>query len=400
MRTPVLIIGGGLIGSAMALALANAGLGVTLIEAKLRRDQLSPTFDGRTSAIAAASVKVLESIGVWQTLDDMCAITDIRVCEHGGQHYVHYDHRKAGGEPFGYIIENRLLRAALWRAVDAKPRIRVIEPDSLAAYEADNTGVRATLASGQELRCELLLMADGKFSKSRTLAGIEPRITEYGQTAIVATIHHSKPHNGLALENFMPQGPFAVLPMTGNRSNIVWSESHAMAAHLLTLSDDELIAEIRKRMGDYLGDITQLGLRHSYPLMLIQAEAHIAPRVALIGDAGHGIHPIAGQGVNLGYRDVAVLAEMIIEQARLGLDIGADSLLKTYARRRKPDIGSMSAATDALNRLFSNHNPLLHHARDVGLGAVEQMPRLKGFFMRRAMGLGGDIPKMMRGEAV
>lgn len=400
MQHPILIIGGGLVGSAMALALAKAGLSVNLIEAKTRADQLAPAFDGRTSAIAAASVKVLESIGIWQTLDDTCPITDIRVCESGGKHYVHYDHREADGVPFGHIVENRLLREVLYDAVDAQENITVYEPDSLKSYEITSAGARATLSSGKTLTTSLILMADGKFSKSRALAGIEPRITEYGQTAIVASIAHSEPHNGLALENFMPAGPFAVLPMTGQRSNIVWSESHEMAAHMVDLPDDEFIQEIQKRAGDYLGDITLLGPRHKYPLMLIQAESQIAERVALIGDAGHGIHPIAGQGVNLGYRDVAVLAEMLVEHARLGLDLGDPALLTRYAKARKGDVGSMSMATDALNRLFSNANPALHIARDLGLGAVERMPRLKGFFMRHAMGMGGKPPKMMRGETI
>jgi 2-octaprenyl-6-methoxyphenol hydroxylase len=400
MQHPILIIGGGLVGSAMALALAKAGLSVALVEAKTRKDQLAPAFDGRTSAIAAGSLKVLESIDVWQALDDTCPITDIRVCESGGAHYVHYDHHEAGGVPFGHIVENRLLREALYNAVDAQNNITIYEPDSLKSYEITFKGVAATLTSGKTLKTPLILMADGKFSKSRALAGIEPRITEYGQTAIVASIRHSEPHNGLALENFMPAGPFAVLPMTGKRSNIVWSESHAMAAHMVSLPDTEFAAEIQKRAGDYLGEIELIGPRHTYPLMLIQAEAQIAERVALIGDAGHGIHPIAGQGVNLGYRDVAVLAEMLADQARLGLDVGDPALLTRYAKRRKSDVGSMSMATDALNRLFSNNNPALHIARDLGLGAVERMPRLKGFFMRHAMGMGGETPKMMRGEAI
>lgn len=398
MNQPIVIIGGGLIGSAMALALAQAGLAVQLVEAKTRRDQLAPTFDGRTSAIAAGSVKILSALGVWQTLQDTCPITDIRVCEQGGRHYVHYDYRDAGDEPFGHIVENRLLREALYRAVDETANINVHEPDKLAHYDASISELSATLESGKTLRSPLMLLADGKFSTSREMAGIEPNITEYGQTAIVATVHHEKPHEGLALEAFLPAGPFAMLPMTGKRSNIVWTEKDAMAKHMLSLDDEAFLNEIKKRSGDHLGALTLAGPRHTYPLMLIRAESYTAQRVALIGDAGHGIHPIAGQGVNLGYRDVAVLAEMLVDQARLGLDLGDPALLRSYARRRAGDVGSMSVATDALNKLFSNDNPLLRRARDLGLGAVERMPTLKHFFMQRAMGLGGDIPKLMQGK--
>lgn len=398
--THVLIIGSGLVGASMAIALARAGLRVEMIEAKNRREQLHPAFDGRTSAIALASVRILESIGVWQQLDDICAITDIRVCEHGGSHFVHYDHRDAGGEPFGYILENRLLREALYNTVDALDNIIVHEPCTLVGYEAFSTHIEAALSNGTTIHAPLMLVADGKFSQTRAMAGIAPELFEYGQTAIVASIQHSEPHHGLAVEAFFPAGPFAILPMTGNRSNIVWTESDTMAKHMLSLSDDAFLGEIQKRAGEHLGTMQLLGPRHSYPLMLIKAEAYVKDRLALIGDAGHGIHPIAGQGVNLGYRDVAVLAEMIVAQARLGLDIGSASLLADYAQRRESDVGSMVAATDMLNRLFSNHNPFLHKARDMGLGAVERVLPLKQFFMRHAMGMGGNIPKMMRGEAL
>lgn len=396
----VIIIGGGLVGSAMALALAQAGMAVELVEAKRRSDQLSPGFDGRTSAIAAASVKILESIGVWQSLKDTSPITDIRVYEHGGRHHVHYDCAEAGGEPFGYIVENRLLRAALFDAVDRQHHITVHEPCTLASYETHGGHITALLSDGCRLRAPLLLVADGKLSKTREMAGIAPDIQQYGQTAIVASISHSEPHHGLAVEAFFPSGPFAILPMTGQRSNIVWSEPDAMAAHYLSLPDEAFLQEIAKRTGDHLGRLSLTGPRYSYPLMLIRAEQSIAPRMALIGDAAHGIHPIAGQGVNLGYRDVAVLAEMLVEQARLGLDIGDAALLSRYAERRRLDVGSMSHATDALNRLFSNPNPLLRLVRDSGLGLVEQLPPLKRFFMTHAMGMGGEIPKMMRGEAL
>ena len=401
MQQDVVIIGSGLVGAAMAIALAQSGLRVSLVEAKKRADQLAPAFDGRTSAIAAASVKILESIHVWQQLDDICPITDIRVCDHGGKHFVHYDHKDAGNEPFGYIVENRLLREALYRSVNETTGITVYEPTKLAHYETTATQIHAHLEDGTELSASLMLVADGKFSETRAMAGIEPEISSYGQTAIVASITHSEPHNGLALEAFYPAGPFAILPMTGNRSNIVWTESDDMAAHMLELDDETFLSEINKRAGDYLGDISLLGPRHSYPLMLIKAQEYVRDRLALIGDAGHGIHPIAGQGVNLGYRDVAVLAELLVDQARLGMDIGDANLLAKYASKRRGDVGSMAAATDLLNRLFSNQSKLLASARDIGLGTVERILPLKQFFMQHAMGLGNaDVPRMMRGESL
>lgn len=399
-HTQIAIIGGGLVGSAMALTLAQAGIPVTLVEARTRRDQLQPSFDGRTSAIAYGSVKILESIGIWQTLDDTCPITDIRVCDEGGRFYVHYDYREAGEEPFGHIVENRLLRKALFDAVDQHADITVYEPCTLASYQADSSGISLQLSDGTELRAALMLVADGKFSQTRAMAGIEPELFEYGQTAIVATIAHSEPHHGLAVEAFYPAGPFAILPMTQQRSNIVWTERDAMAVHLLTLPEEIFLDELRTRVGTHLGEISLVGTRHSYPLMLIKAEKLVDGRIALIGDAGHGIHPIAGQGVNLGYRDVAVLAEMLVDQARLGLDLGDAALLARYASTRKHDIGSMSLATDLLNRLFSNRLPGMRPLRDIGLGLVERTPALKQFFMRQAMGMGGSVPKMMRGESL
>jgi 2-octaprenyl-6-methoxyphenol hydroxylase len=400
-QADVIIIGAGLVGAAQAVALAQAGLHVALIEAAPRSERLNVAGDGRVSAIALASVRVLESIGVWQRLEDTCAITDIRVCEDGGSYFVHYDSSEVeGGEAFGHMVANTQLRPALTAACDELESITQYEGVTVAQLKQDANKVEVTLSDGTEISAALLLAADGRFSKTREALGIGVKVYEYGQTAMVMTIKHEKPHHGLAVENFFPAGPFAILPMSHNRSNIVWSEPDDMAAWLMQQDDALILEELRKRTGDHLGEYVPEGKRHSYPLKLIKADRMVEGRAALVGDAGHGIHPIAGQGVNLGYRDVAVLTEVLLEQARLGLDIGAPEVLKRYAALRKPDIESMCAATDMLNRLFSNPNPLLKFARDRGLGLVERIAPAKQFFMLQAMGLGGrHTPAMMKGKA-
>jgi 2-octaprenyl-6-methoxyphenol hydroxylase len=392
----VIIIGSGLIGAAMAIALARAGLRVDLIDAAPTSSRLSTAYDGRTSAVALGSMRVLSHIGVWQRITDSEPIQDIRVCDEGGRFYVHYDHTKVGNEPFGHIVENRLLRQSLYEAVDEQKTITVHQPATVTSLESSASSVTVTLSNGESLQASLALVADGKFSKTRDMLGIDTNILTYGQTAIVCTIAHDLPHHGLAVEKFMPAGPFALLPMTNNRTNIVWSERDAMAARMLELDDSEFKIELRQRIGDHLGDFKLIGPRHSYPLILIHARRYTDKRVALIGDSAHGIHPIAGQGANLGFRDVAVLTELLLEQARLGLDLGSDDLLAHYQQWRRFDTLSMTSVTDALNRLFSNRILPLKLARDFGMGMVERLPNTKRFLMHHAMGLVGDLPSMMQ----
>ncbi len=392
----VIVIGSGLIGAAMAIALARLGLRVDVIDRAPTESRLQAHYDGRTSAVALGSMRVLSHIGVWQRVGDSQPIQDIRVCDEGGRFYVHYDHTKAGNEPFGHIVENRLLRQALYEAMDEQATITVHQPARVQTIEPDSGAVTATLDNGDALRASLVLVADGKYSQTRDMLGIDANVFEYGQTAIVCTIAHSKPHHGLAVEQFMPAGPFALLPMTGDRTNIVWTERNAMAARMLELDDAAFLEEVRRRVGDYLGKISLYGPRYSYPLTLVHARQYAAQRLALIGDAAHGIHPIAGQGANLGFRDVAVFTELLQQQARLGLDIGAADVLAHYQQWRRFDTLSMTSVTDALNRLFSNSNPVLRLARDAGLGMVEHMPTTKRFLMHHAMGLVGDLPAMMQ----
>lgn len=396
----VIIVGSGLIGSATGIALAQAGLSVLLIDSTPTDKRLSTAYDGRTSAVAKGSVGVLTSIGVWNQIEECEPILDIRVCDLNGKFHVHYDHREAGDDPFGYITENRMLRGALYRKADTTPGLTQHHPATVAAITHLPASVAVTLSDGTHWQAPLMLVADGKFSSTREQLGIGHKTLGYGQTAIVCTIAHEQPHHGVAVEKFRPAGPFALLPMTHQRTNIVWAESDAVAARMLELTNTERHAELALRIGDHLGAFEQIGPCHSYPLKLIHAERYIAPRTALIGDAAHAIHPIAGQGANLGYRDVAAICELVIEQARLGLDVGSDALLQRYVNWRRLDTLTMSAATDGLTRLFSNPIPAVRLLRDVGLGMVNEMKPVKHYFMRHAMGMVGNLPKMMRGVAV
>lgn len=393
----VIIIGAGLVGAALAIALGQGGLRVVLCDKANLPDQLSPNYDGRASAIALGSERVLTHLGVWpQVLAEAEPILDIRVSDDRSPFYLHYDHREVGAEPFGHIVENRVLRVALLNGVRATPNVTLRAPSTVQSIHRDAQRATVTLESGETWHAPLIIAADGRYSRLREEAGIPFQLLQYGQTAIVCTLAHSGSHHGWAVEHFMPPGPFAVLPMTRQRSCIVWTESDALAPEYAALPEAEFLAEIRKRLGDYLGEIRLDGPRFSYPLNLMLARRYSDQRLALVGDAAHAIHPIAGQGVNIGFRDVAVLAELLLDAARLGQDLGAPSILAHYERWRAFDATAMSLVTDALNRLFSNRSRLLRLARGVGMTLVGKMPAVKHFLMRDAMGLTGDLPRMMR----
>ncbi|MCI5048958.1 MAG: 2-octaprenyl-6-methoxyphenyl hydroxylase [Rickettsiales bacterium] len=397
--TDIAIIGAGLVGSAMALACAKRGFSVALIDREDAKHQQERGYDGRASAIALGSQRVLESVGVWQHITEAEPILHIRVCDQDVPAHVDYHYQDVGEEPFGHIIENRLIRKALQKAVEAESEIELVAPTTCEQIETTGSHAELKLSDGTNIKANLLLVADGKLSHTRKMLGIDVKISEYGQTAMVCTIAHSNPHNGLALERFLPAGPFAMLPMTEGRSNIVWTESDEMAAHVMSLNEGAFIEELQLRAGDYLGDVSLAGPRFTYPLKLLRAAEITRPRIALIGDAAHAIHPIAGQGVNLGYRDVAVMADLITDQAKLGLDIGSGTVLDHYARWRELDITSMASVTDGLNRLFSNNWLPVKLARNIGLSVVNRTKPLKSFLMRDAMGLNGDLPSMMQRKA-
>jgi 2-octaprenyl-6-methoxyphenol hydroxylase len=395
----LLVIGGGLTGLALSCAGAGEGLRVLLVERGDLAATTAPPFDGRVTAIAPGSRRLLEAIEVWPALEaDAQPILDIEVGERDSPLRVHYDHRQIGDEPLGHIVENRLIRIALLARVAALAgrSLVVAAPDRVMRLDRRGGAVSARLASGQEARAALCAVAEGRQSQTRALAGIGTLRWDYDQTGMVATIGHALPHHGLAIERFFASGPFAILPMTGNRSSIVWAADNRLARDLIGLDDAEFMDELAERFGDQLGALQLVGPRWHYPLSMVQADRYTAARLALVGDAARAIHPIAGQGWNLALRDVAALAELAIDAKRLGLDLGSAQVLARYERWRRFDSLALIAITDGLNRLFANDLVPLRLARELGLGLVERIAPLKGFFMRHAMGLLGDLPRVMR----
>ena len=398
----LLIAGGGLNGMLLGIACAGVGLSVAVVDRQDPAAMLDDRFDGRTTAIAHGSKLVLEGVGLWSLVArEAQPILEIRVADDNSPLFLHYDHRELGtGDPLGYIVENRMLRRALFARATALPSLQLLAPRTLGPVTATASDAVATLADGTRLHAGLVAAADGKESPLRHAAGIRTIEWQYKQIGIVTTVAHERPHAGIAVEHFLPAGPFAILPMTENRSSIVWTENVALAPRLMALSDAAFAVELAARFGDFLGAIEPVGPRWSYPLSLMQAETYTARRLALIGEAAHVIHPIAGQGLNVGIRDVAALAEAIIDARRLGLDIGDDSVLERYQRWRRLDAVLLAGVTDGLNRLFSNTIAPVKLARDIGLAAVNRLPPLKRLLMRHAMGTLGDRPRLARGESL
>lgn len=404
-ESDVLIVGGGLVGLPLALALAKGGLDVTVIDSLDPAKVTEAGFDGRVSAIAFASCRMFAELGVSQHLQgQMQPINDIivsdgRVREGAAATFLHFDHQEIGNEPLGHLIENRHIRIALQKAIEPEPRIRLIAPLAVT-HVAYGAKAVATLADGSTVSASLCFAADGRGSPTREAAGIKTIGWSYNQTGIVTTVEHELPHVGIAQEYFLPGGPFAILPMTGNRASLVWTERTADAKALMALEEPRFAQEMRARFGDYLGACGPVGPRWSYPLTLQLARDYVRPRLALVGDAAHGIHPIAGQGLNLGLRDVAAAAEVVVDAARLGLDIGALTVLENYQRWRRFDNVALSLMMDGMNRLFSNDIGPLRLVRDLGLGIVNEIGPMRRLFMRHAGGVVGDLPRLLRGEAI
>jgi 2-octaprenyl-6-methoxyphenol hydroxylase len=402
-RFDLIVAGGGMTGLALACASAGAGAPVLLVEQRALEATTALPFDGRVTAISRGSRHLLEGIGVWPHLaGEAQPILDIEVGERHSPLTVHYDHRAVGGEPLGHIVENRVIRRALLRRIAelAGGALQIAAPDQPARIERRAEAVEVRLASGGRAHAGLLAAADGRASPLRDLAGIGVMRWNYAQTGIVATIAHGEPHHGRAFERFFTTGPLAMLPMLGQRSSIVWAADNRLARELTALDDLEFVAELADRFGDRYGALELAGPRWHYPLSMVQARRYTDRRLALVGDAARAIHPIAGQGWNLALRDVAALAELIVDARRLGLDPGGAAVLARYERWRRFDSLALIGITDGLNRLFANDLLPLRLARELGLGAVERIPPLKRFFMRHAMGLLGDLPRLMRGEAL
>ncbi len=397
----VIILGGGLAGASMAMALAHGGLRSVVIDRENPETLLAANHDGRTCAIAAASRAVLDVTGVWQYMRDQAEpIIDIRIADGKSPLYLHYDHRDVGAEALGYIVENRVTRQALYRAMAENDLVTLIAPASVADIARNSAAMVMTLDDGRVLSAPLAIGAEGRKSPLREWAGIKTYHWSYKQSAIVCTVKHERPHHGVAVEHFMPAGPFAILPMTENRSSIVWTEETDFANYMVGQSDEVFLDELHQRFDGYLGDLEVIGPRFCYPLGLQHAYQYSDARIALIGDAAHGMHPIAGQGLNMGIRDVAALAEILVNARRLGRDIGMQDVLTEYEQWRRFDNTVMLAVTDATNRLFSNDVAPIQLARDVGLAVVEKIPALKRTFMSHAMGYAGTLPLLMQGKPI
>ena len=403
-QAEVAIGGAGFAGLALAIALRQ-GLGdpftVTVADPALAHAR---SKNPRASAIAAAARRLFEAIGVWGAVTDHAqpildmVVTDSKLDNAVRPTFLTFGGEVEEGEPFAHMIENRYLVDAL--AEKAKSLGVELRATPVAGFAANANSTDVQFADGETITARLLVGADGARSLIREQAGIATHGWNYDQSAIVTTVAHERGHNGRAEEHFLPAGPFAILPLTGRRCSIVWTETSGEAERIVALADDEFHAELEKRFGLQLGDIEIVGPRRAFPLGLFTARTFIGERLALVGDAAHIIHPIAGQGLNMGLRDVAALAETIADAARLGLDPGGPEVLERYQRWRRFDTMTMGVATDGLNRLFSNHSDALRLVRDIGLGLVERMPMLKRMFIREAAGVTGDVPKLLKGEAL
>ncbi len=398
MDFQVVVGGGGMVGLTLAAALGAAGVTVAVVDRRPASTMKAPSFDGRVSAIARGSRTILDAIGVW---DGMAAeaepIRGIRVSDGASPLHLHYDSAEVGADALGYIVENRHIRRSLLERIAALDGVALLDGKSIGRHARDPIAARVALDDGRVVTAFLLVATDGRDSPLRRAAGLGAVEWRYDQTGIVCTVAHERPHRGIAQERFLPAGPFAILPMTGHRSSIVWTEKADIAARILALPPDGFADELAWRFTGYLGALKVEGPVFSYPLALTLAERYTANRLAVAGDAAHAIHPIAGQGFNLGIRDAAALAEVIVDAARLGLDIGAATALARYARWRRADNLAMLAATDGLNRLFSNDHAALALGRRLGLAAVGRIPPLKRLFMRHAMGELGEKPRLARG---
>jgi 2-octaprenyl-6-methoxyphenol hydroxylase len=412
----ILIAGGGFAGLALGVALRQAlgeSFAVTVADPAFARGRPADT---RASAIAAAARRLFQIIGVWERVGDEAqpildmVVTDSRLDDVVRPAFLSFAGEIAQDEPFAHMIENGpLLRALMDKAAEAGVDLRAASVTDFSLSPLPYRGkehagsshhIQIELSDGASISARLLVGADGARSAIRERAGIATHGWDYGQSGIVTTVAHERDHHGRAEEHFLPAGPFAILPLKGRRSSLVWTEETREAERIIALGDEEFHAEVERRFGLHLGEIRAEGPRRAFPLGLAVARSFIAERIALVGDAAHVIHPIAGQGLNMGLKDVAALAEAIVDAARLGLDPGGAGVLDQYQRWRRFDTMAMGVATDGLNRLFSNRSDILRALRDVGMGLVDRAPALKQLFIREAAGLVGDVPRLLRGEAL
>ncbi len=396
--TDIAIVGGGLNGPTLAIALEQRGLNVTVIDALPAPKRGMRDFDGRSYALAHASMRLLRGIDLWDAIKDHTQpmleikVTDGRAGTGPSPWMMHFDHTEIEEGPMGYMCQDRHLRQALLAKMDGAARITQMSGETVVAQSSG----QLTLASGKTVTAKLIVGADGRASGTAERAGIKRTGWGYGQTAIVCAVEHELPHGGIAHQFFMPTGPLAILPLPDNCCSIVWSETETRATKIMAIDDTDFLDALRPAFGSFLGELTLVGKRFSYPLGLTIANRFIADRVVLIGDAAHGVHPIAGQGLNAGLRDVAALVDVLSDAKARGEDIASAAVLARYEQWRRFDTATLAAATDTFNKLFSNDNPLLRAVRDMGMGVINATPRLRRTFIREAAGLTGDLPSLMR----
>lgn len=409
-RFDIVIVGGSFVGLALARALVAAApdsFRIAMVERMPVEQARAGAFDGRSAAITASVKAMLDAIGVWGRLSadaqpilrieltDSALETPIRTSLLG------LDAREApAGEPTAYLVENAKLREALMAGLDGAAEITWFAPDEVLSFDTGETEVSVHLKSGGALAARVLVAADGQKSALRDMAKIGATVWTSDKKGIVVSVGHEKPHGGLAIQHFLPAGPFAILPLTGNRSSIVWTEYAKEADRILAAGETLFMTELQKRFGGQFGDLTLLSKPSAYPLTMTLAREFVRPRFVLAGDAAHGLHWIAGQGLNHGLKDVAALAEVIVDAARLGLDIGQIDVLKRYERWRRFDSTTSAFSAAALNRLFSNDSMALRMVRTAGLKAVDRLTPLKSLFMKEAAGLTGDLPRLLRGQTL
>ncbi len=409
-RFDIVISGGSFAGLAFARALASAlgdDIRIAIVDRTPRKENTAP--DARAFALSAGARRMLNTLGIWQDIATSAQpVTEIEITDSSLDAGIRpvllkYDNRlgeegAADAEPASYIVPATDLEAALYRSVADAPNVSFIVPAEIENFTDTGSDVAITLRNGDKVHAALLVGAEGRRSPSRDEAGIKTVGWRYGQTAIVTTIAHERPHNARAIQHFLPSGPFAILPLPGNRSCLTWTEDAGEAVRILALDEAGFLAEVDTRVAGRLGSIEVVGPRQSWPLEMHLARAYVAPRFAILGDAAHGVHPIAGQGVNLAFRDVAALSEIVVDTMRLGLDPGNLESLGRYERWRRFDSALSAAAFDGLNRLFSNDQMLVRAARDFGLGLVDRLPGLKRRFVSEAAGLTGDLPRLFKSE--
>ena len=404
--TDIIIVGGGLIGSALAIALSSIGFDVTVVDRQSNKLTKSQNFDGRAYALSHASIRMLKVLGIWNYFKENAQpildikVSDGRVGEGASDWFLHFDHQELEEGPMGHLIEDRYIREALKTDIEMSKQIKYIYNAEVISQNVKDTGVSLNLSDGQVLRTQLLVGCDGRNSKIAHWSNISHVGWNYNQTALVCALSHEKQHFGVAHQFFNPAGPLAILPLKGNKSSIVWTETKDRAKHINDMCDEDYLNALSPVIGDFLGSINLVGDRFSYPLGLSLADSFIAKRTVLVGDSAHGIHPLAGQGLNLGLKDIAALTEVLALAKRRGESFSSKQVLERYQKWRRFDTSAMAVATDSINKLFSNDNIILRSMRDVGLGSVNATPHLRRSFMRHAAGLSGDLPKLLQGQII